>query len=135
MGNIPNANSIQNTAQTHHQETQPHTTPRDRAGRAQYGYKPGHSALDALIKIERYIQEGPKGTQILLMDISKAFDAINSTQLWTTLYKKGIPPRNHTTYPQRAPKHIPQSKTSGGIWGRKPEQCRSLPRLGNKCSN
>jgi len=57
----------------------------------QYGYKPGLSTLDTILKIEQYIQNGTKGEQILLMDLSKAFDTINRTQLWTTLYKKGIP--------------------------------------------
>jgi len=42
-------------------------------------------------KIEHFIQESDKGPQILLMGPSKAFDTINRTQLWTTLYKKGLP--------------------------------------------
>ena len=32
-----------------------------------------------------------KGPQILLMGLPEAFGAINRTQLWTALYKKGIP--------------------------------------------
>ena len=55
----------------------------------QYGYKQGLSTLDAIQKIEQYIQESEKGPRILRMDLPKAFDAINRTQLWTTLYKKG----------------------------------------------
>ena len=60
-------------------------------GTTKYGYKQGLSTLDAILKIEQYIQEGTKGDQIRLMDLSKAFDTINRTQLWTSLYKKGLP--------------------------------------------
>ena len=57
----------------------------------QYGYKQGLSTIDAIIKIEHYIQNSDNQTKILLMDLSKAFDTVNRTQLWTTLYKKGLP--------------------------------------------
>jgi len=60
-------------------------------GIQQYGYKQGLSTLGAIQKIENYAQEGGKDSQILLMDLSKAFDRINRTQLWATLYKKGLP--------------------------------------------
>ena len=85
---MPNADNIQNMAkliagkliQILHLMT----------GHTQYGYKQGLSTLDAILKIEQYIPEETKGAQILLMDLSKSFDAINRTQLWTTLYKKGL---------------------------------------------
>ena len=57
----------------------------------QYGYKEGVSTIDAIIKVEQYIKQTDKKAKILLMDLSKAFDTINRTILWTTLYKKGIP--------------------------------------------
>jgi len=62
----------------------------------QYGYKQGLSTLGAIQKIEQYVQEGTKDSQILRMDLSEAFDTINRTQLWTSLYKKGLPLENIT---------------------------------------
>jgi len=57
----------------------------------QYGYKKGLSTIYDIYKIEQYIQEGETDAQILLMDLSRAFDTINRTQLWTALYKKELP--------------------------------------------
>ena len=57
----------------------------------QYGYKEGVSTADAIIKVEQYIQQTGNKAKILLMDLPKAFGAINRAILWTTLYKKGIP--------------------------------------------
>ena len=57
----------------------------------QYGYKNGLSAIDAIIKLEHAIKTGPDNLAIVLMDISKAFECVNRTLLWTTLYKKLIP--------------------------------------------
>jgi len=59
-------------------------------GTNQYGYKQGLSTIDALYKVENYIQESNKDAQIILMGLTKAFGTINRTQLWTTLYKKGL---------------------------------------------
>jgi len=56
----------------------------------QFGYKENNSAIDAIIKVEDYITTNNNATNILLMDLSKAFDAVNRTILWTSLYKKGI---------------------------------------------
>ena len=64
-------------------------------GTNQYGYKQGLSTIDALYKIENYIQESNKEAQILLMDLPKAFGAINRTQLCTTLYKRTTPRKHH----------------------------------------
>ena len=50
-------------------------------GIAQYGYKHGLSTLDAIVKIEQYSQEHAHGGQVLLMALSRAFDAINRAQL------------------------------------------------------
>ena len=57
----------------------------------QYGYKEGVSTADAIVKVEQYIHQAGNKAKILLMDLSKAFGAINRTLLWTTLYKKGLP--------------------------------------------
>ena len=57
----------------------------------QLGYKEGISTIDAIIRVEQYIESANRDAKILLMGISKAFGAINRTLLWTTLYKKGIP--------------------------------------------
>ena len=57
----------------------------------QYVYKQGLSTLDSIQKIEQYIRENNKNAQILLTDIAKAFDTINRTKLWATLYKKDHP--------------------------------------------
>jgi len=57
----------------------------------QYGYKQSLSTIDAIYKLEQYIQESNTASKILLLDLSKAFDTINRTQLWATLYKKGLP--------------------------------------------
>ena len=59
--------------------------------RIQYGYKHGISTMGEIIKLEQYLIHGTEGFHILLMDMSKAFDTINRTQLRTVLYKKGIP--------------------------------------------
>ena len=57
----------------------------------QYGCKEGISTTDAIIKVEQYIEQADIRAMVLLMDISKAFGAINRTLLWAALYKKGIP--------------------------------------------
>merc|ERR1712105_7076 len=49
------------------------------------------STADAIIKIEAYIAKSTQNTQIVLMDLTKAFGKVNRTILWTTLYKKGLP--------------------------------------------
>jgi len=43
------------------------------------------------VKIEQYIEQNSTAKNILLMDLSKAFGAVNRTILWTALYKEGIP--------------------------------------------
>ena len=57
----------------------------------QFGYKGGISAIDAIIKVEQCVENSNHDAGILLMDLSKAFGAINRTLLWETLYKEGIP--------------------------------------------
>ena len=42
-------------------------------------------------KIAQHAHAGTKDSQILRMGLSRAFDAINRTQLWAAIYKKGIP--------------------------------------------
>ena len=57
----------------------------------QHEYKEGIATTDAIIKVGQYIGQADSKEKVLLMDISKASGAINSTLLWTTLYKKGLP--------------------------------------------
>ena len=57
----------------------------------QYGYKEGIPTTDAIIKVEQYIEQEDNNGKVLLMDLSKAFGAIDRTLLWTTLCKKGLP--------------------------------------------
>ena len=57
----------------------------------QYGRKEGISTTDAIIKVDQYIEQADNKAKVLLMGLSKAFDTINRTLLWATLYKKGLP--------------------------------------------
>jgi len=57
----------------------------------QYGYKENVSTIDAIVKIEQYIEHNSTTQNILLTGLSKAFDTVNRTILWETLYEKGIP--------------------------------------------
>ena len=57
----------------------------------QYGYKEGISTIDAIIKIEQYIEHDNRDAKILPMDFSEAFGTINRTTLWDILYRKGLP--------------------------------------------
>ena len=43
------------------------------------------------MKIEQFIDQGEAKQNVLLMDLTKAFDAVNRTILWNTLYKQGVP--------------------------------------------
>ena len=54
-------------------------------------YKDGISAIDAFVKIEQYVENADRNAKIFPTDLSKEPDAINRTQLWTILYKKGLP--------------------------------------------
>ena len=53
----------------------------------QFVYKEGISTIDAIIKIDQYIEQANQGTKILLMGRPMAFDALNRTMLWAALYK------------------------------------------------
>ena len=57
----------------------------------QFGYKARISTIDAITKVEQYIENANRDAEILLMDPPKAFGPINSTLLWATLYQRGIP--------------------------------------------
>ena len=57
----------------------------------QFRYKNGLSAIDAIIRLEHATQAGTQSAKIILMNLSKAFDCVNRTTLWTTLYKAGLP--------------------------------------------
>ena len=86
---MPHANNLQNMVRTYRKKTNKimHII----TGNNQFGYKEGVSTADAIIKVEQYIKNTSKNAKIVLMDLSKAFDTINRTLLWTTLNKKGIP--------------------------------------------
>ena len=58
------------------------------ANKTQYGYKERISTIDAIIKLEDQLQKSTKQSHIVLMDLTKAFGAINRTILRTALYKK-----------------------------------------------
>ena len=57
----------------------------------QYGYKAKISTIDAIMKIETYLGRKTGHAHLLLMGLPNAFDTINRTLLWATLYKKGLP--------------------------------------------
>jgi len=57
----------------------------------QFGHKTHLSTIDAITKIESHLTQATPDTQLLLMGLTKAFDKVNRTIMWTTLYKKGIP--------------------------------------------
>ena len=56
----------------------------------QTAYKTGRSTLDILSLIQNQIQH-EETKQLLLLDLSKAFDSINRNILWAILYEKGVP--------------------------------------------
>ena len=64
----------------------------------QYGFNAGISAIDAIIKIDQYIEHANRDAGILLADIAKAFGAINRTLLWATLYKNRSTSGSDKTY-------------------------------------
>ena len=82
-----------------------------------FGYKEGVSTIDAIIKIEEYIEHANSDAEILLMGISEDFDTINRTLLWATLYKKGLPLEmtKHTRRGHQGTKLAPNTKGSIGI--------------------
>ena len=51
----------------------------------QYGYKQNVATIDAIMKIEQYIEDNSTTQNILLVDLIKAFGAVNRTVPWTTL--------------------------------------------------
>ena len=57
----------------------------------QFGYKNGLSTIDAIVKIEHPLQAGTQSAKIILIDLAKAFDCVNRSTLWATLYKAGLP--------------------------------------------
>ena len=56
----------------------------------QYGYKEQSSCVDALRAVDNFLKDNKKG-ELLLMDLTKAFDSINRDLLWTALFRKGLP--------------------------------------------
>ena len=56
----------------------------------QYGYKAKISTVDAIVKKNRSISRAKaRHAHLLLMDLPKAFGAVDRTLLWETLEKKG----------------------------------------------
>merc|ERR1712112_158607 len=56
----------------------------------QSAYKTGRSTIDILSLIQNQIQNEDT-RQLILIDLSKAFDSIDRNILWTVLYEKGLP--------------------------------------------
>ena len=98
----------------------------------QFGYKEGISAFGAIIKVEQYIENANHEAKILLMGLSEAFGTINSTLLWTTLYKKGIP---IDMIKRIRPGHQDTklaNKIQRNIWSAIRKQHRSISRIRHK---
>ena len=57
----------------------------------QYGYITSLSTADAIMKLEAHLTKTTPETHIVLTGLTKAFEKVNRTLLWTTLYKKEIP--------------------------------------------
>ena len=56
----------------------------------QYAYKVGRSTIDVLSLLNNQIKND--GTEnLILFDLSKAFDTINREILWAVLYEQGLP--------------------------------------------
>ena len=56
----------------------------------QNAYKVGRSTIDVLYLLNNHINK--EGTNnLILFDLSKAFDTINREILWTILYESGLP--------------------------------------------
>jgi len=94
----------------------------------QYGYKENNSTLDAIMKVEHYLTTKNNAANILLMGLSKAFDTVNRTILWASLYKAGIP--------IQAILHIRRGHTNTTLqskynkqYGKNKQQHRSFPRV------
>ena len=61
------------------------------------------------------MEKANPGDQILLMDLTKAFDTINRTMLWTTLCEKRAPDKPDFAHTTRAPEYTTQNKTTRTI--------------------
>ena len=57
----------------------------------QFGYKRKSSTIDALHRIQDFLDNRKSNGLIVLLDLSKAFDTINRELLWAALYRKGLP--------------------------------------------
>ena len=58
----------------------------------QTAYKKGRSALDVLALVNNHMSNDDNAS-LILIDLTKAFDRINRTVLWTTTYESGLPIR------------------------------------------
>ena len=58
------------------------------------GYKQGISTIDPARWAEQFAREHDPESKIILRDLAKSFGTIDRTQLWGTLYKKGLPLEN-----------------------------------------
>jgi len=57
----------------------------------QFGHKKKSSTIDALHRIQDFLDSRTNRGLIVLLDLSKAFDTVNRELLWTALYRKGLP--------------------------------------------
>ena len=100
----------------------------------QYGYKANFSTIDAILKIEQYIDQNNDTQNILQMDLAKAFCAISRNIPWATLQKKGLPIQmilhikrghNMTTLQAKRNKNMEKNR----------KQHRSIPGVSYKCDD
>ena len=98
----------------------------------QYGYKEKNSTIDAIMKVEQYLTTKNNATNILLMDLSKAFDTVNRTILWTSLYKAGLPIQLILHIRRGHIETTLQAKHNKLYGGGNQQQHRSFPRLSHK---
>ena len=115
QANFPSPNNIQNMPHPDNRKNRKSHEPHDQ--QRTIWVQSTHFNNRCNRAIERYIADENPELQLIIMDITKAFDAINRTQLRATLCKKG-PPGNRHSYPKRTPRNKTKTKTSWKIWNR-----------------
>ena len=87
--NMHHANNLQNLVRTHRKETNKNNAHRNRKQPVRIQRRSLNGRCSN--KGRTIHKKHRENAEIVLVDLSKAFDTINRTLLWTTLYKKGIP--------------------------------------------